>query len=128
LKFTTQKIPIIIKTVIITTIKYGLQIFFFWSDRNWRIKFFDCPWYYAGQKILAVIVCQFKKKICNPYFIVIMITVLIMNVIFWVVNFKTQNYFVISTTQNVYLRLSMYDCSNFVYSCRIFGISELQTV
>jgi hypothetical protein len=21
-----------------------------------------------------------------------------------------------------------YDCSNFVYSCRIFGISELQTV
>jgi hypothetical protein len=27
-----------------------------------------------------------------------------MNVIFWVVNFKTQNYFVISTTQNVYLR------------------------
>jgi hypothetical protein len=60
--------------------------------------------------------------------IVIMITVLITNVIFWVVNFKTQNYFVISTTQNVYLRLSMYDCSNFVYSCRIFGISELQTV
>jgi hypothetical protein len=84
--------------------------------------------YYAGQKILAVIVCQFKKKICNPYFIVIMITVLIMNVIFWVVNFKTQNYFVISTTQNVYLRLSMYDSSNFVHSCRIFGMSELQTV
>jgi hypothetical protein len=55
-----------------------------------------------------------------------MITVLIMNVIFWVVNFKTQNYFVISTTQNVYLRLSMYDCSNFVHSCRIFGISELK--
>jgi hypothetical protein len=26
------------------------------------------------------------------------------------------------------LRLSMYDCSNFVYSCRIFGISEIQTV
>jgi hypothetical protein len=57
-----------------------------------------------------------------------MIIVLIMNVIFWVVNFKTQNYFVISTTQDVYLRLSMYDCSNFVYSCRSFGISELQTV
>jgi hypothetical protein len=56
-----------------------------------------------------------------------MITVLIMNVIFWVVNFKTQNYFVISTIQNVYLRLSMYYCSNFVYSCRTFGISELQT-
>jgi hypothetical protein len=69
-----------------------------------------------------------KKKNCNPYFIVIMITVLIMNVIFWVVNFKTQNYFVISTTQNVYLRLFMYDCSNFVHSCGIFGISELQTV
>jgi hypothetical protein len=49
-----------------------------------------------------------KKKMCNPYFIVIIFTVLIMNVIFWVVNFKTQNYFVISTTQNVYLRLSMY--------------------
>jgi hypothetical protein len=71
---------------------------------------------------------NYKKKNCNPYFIVIMITVLIMNVIFWVVNFKTQNYFVISTTQNVYLRLFMYDCSNFVHSCRIFGISELQTV
>jgi hypothetical protein len=86
--------------------------------------------YYGGrQKILAVIVCQLKKKYnCNPYFIVIMITVLIMNVIFWVVNFKTQNYFVISTTQKVYLRLSMYDCSNFVHSYRIFGISELQTV
>jgi hypothetical protein len=69
-----------------------------------------------------------KKYNCNPYFIVIMITVLIMNVIFWVVNFKTQNYFVISTTQKVYLRLSMYDCSNFVHSYRIFGISELQTV
>jgi preprotein translocase subunit SecE len=39
---------------------------------------------------LAVIVCQCKKTNCNPYFIVIMITVLIMNVIFWVVNFKTQ--------------------------------------
>jgi hypothetical protein len=56
-----------------------------------------------------------KKKICNPYFIVFMITILIINVIFWVVNFKTQNYFVFSTIQNVYLRLSMYDCSNFVY-------------
>jgi hypothetical protein len=82
--------------------------------------------YYAGQKILAVIVSQFKKKICNPYFIVIMITVLIMNVIFWVVNFKTQNYFVISTTQNVYLTLSMYDCSNFVYSCRMSDVGFLE--
>jgi hypothetical protein len=99
------------------------------SSRKLLAYFFCIRLYYAGQKILAVIVCQFKKKkICNPYFIVIMITVLIMNVIFWVVNFKTQNYFVISTTQNVYLRLSMYDCSNFVYSCRIFGISELETV
>jgi hypothetical protein len=34
-----------------------------------------------------------KKKNCNPYFIIIIITVLIMNVIFLVVNFKTQNYF-----------------------------------
>jgi hypothetical protein len=59
-----------------------------------------------------------------------MITVLIMKliIIFWVVNFKTQNYFVISPTQNVYLRLSMSACSNFDHSCRIFGISELQTV
>jgi hypothetical protein len=71
--------------------------------------------YYAGQKILAVIDCQFKKNNCNLYLFVIMITVLIMNVIFWVVNFKTQNYFVIYTTQNIYLRLSMYDCSNFVH-------------
>jgi hypothetical protein len=51
--------------------------------------------YYAGQKILAVIVCHFKKSNCNPYFIVIMITVLIINDIFWVVNFQTRNYFVI---------------------------------
>jgi hypothetical protein len=36
-----------------------------------------------------------KKKNCNPYFSVIMITVLIMN-------------YVISTIRNVYLRLSMY--------------------
>jgi hypothetical protein len=78
-----------------------------------------------GRHCLSI---QKKKKNCNPYFIVIMITVLIMNVIFWVVNFKIQNYFVISITQDVYLRLSMYDCSNFVHSCRIFGISELQTV
>jgi hypothetical protein len=53
--------------------------------------------YYAGQKILAVIVCHFKKSNCNPYFVVIMLTVLIMNVIFWVVNFKTRNYLVIFT-------------------------------
>jgi dipeptide/tripeptide permease len=65
--------------------------------------------------MLAVIDCQFKKNNCNPYLIVIMIIVLIMNVIFWVVNFKIQNYFAIYTTQNVYLRLSMYDCSNFVH-------------
>jgi hypothetical protein len=44
--------------------------------------------------MLAVIMSIQKKK-CNPYFIVIMITVLIMNVIFWMVNFKTRNYFVI---------------------------------
>jgi hypothetical protein len=79
---------------------------------------------------MVMVLCRPQNfgRHCNPYFNVIMITVLIMNVIFWVVNFKTQNYFVISSTQNVYLRLSMYDCSNFVHSCRIFGISELQTV
>jgi hypothetical protein len=88
-------------------------------DDKVRITFFfNCP-------SLSV---NSKKNNCNPYFIVIMITVLIMNVIFRVVNFKTQNYFFISTTQNVCLRLSRYDCSNFVHSCRIFGISELQTV
>jgi uncharacterized membrane protein len=81
-----------------------------------------------AKKFWASLSVNSKKKNCNSYFIVIMITVLIMNVIFWVVNFNTQNYFVISTTQNVYLRLFMYDCSNFVYLCRIFGISELQTV
>jgi hypothetical protein len=46
-------------------------------------------------KILAVNFCPFKKKNCKPYFIVIMITVLDMISIFWVVNFKTRNYFVI---------------------------------
>jgi hypothetical protein len=30
--------------------------------------------YYAGQKFLAIIVCQFKKKNSNPYFIVIVIS------------------------------------------------------
>jgi preprotein translocase subunit SecE len=49
--------------------------------------------YYAGQKILAVIVCQLKKKTCNPYFIVIMITVLIMNVIFWSGKFQNSKLF-----------------------------------
>jgi hypothetical protein len=29
--------------------------------------------------------------------------------------------------QVIYVRL-LHDCSNFVYSCRFFGISELQTV
>jgi t-SNARE complex subunit (syntaxin) len=62
----------------------------------------------ADKKFWPSLSVNSKKKNCNPYFIVIMITVLIMNAIFWVVNFKTQNYFVISTRQNVYLRLSMY--------------------
>jgi hypothetical protein len=72
--------------------------------------------YYGGQKILAT-----SKTICKPYFIVIMITVLIMIGIFWVVNFKTRNYFVILYYTDVYLRLSMYCCgqiklgSNFFY-------------
>jgi preprotein translocase subunit SecE len=57
-----------------------------------------------------------------------MVTVLIMNVIFWVVNFKTQNYFVISTTQNVYLRLSTYYCSNFVYSCQFKLIVKMTRI
>jgi hypothetical protein len=51
-----------------------------------------------------------------------MITVLIMIGIFWVVNFKTRNYFVIFTER---LPKVMYDCSNFVHSCWIFGKSEL---
>jgi hypothetical protein len=41
-------------------------------------------------------------------------TVLIMIGIFWVLNFKTRHYFFIFYYTNVYLRLSMYDCSNFV--------------
>jgi preprotein translocase subunit SecE len=68
---------------------------------------------HAGQKILVVIFRHFKKKYvcnCNPYFIVIMITVLIMIGIFWVVNFKTRNYFVIfyyteRLSQVTYVRL-----------------------
>jgi hypothetical protein len=44
-----------------------------------------------------------------------MITVLIMIGIFWVVNFKTRNYFAIFYYTDVYLRLSMYDCSDFVH-------------
>jgi preprotein translocase subunit SecE len=57
----------------------------------------------ADKKFWPSLSVNSKKNNCNPYFIVIMITVLIMNVIFWVINFKTQNYFVISTTQKVYL-------------------------
>jgi preprotein translocase subunit SecE len=68
---------------------------------------------HAGQKILVVIFRHFKKKYvcnCNPYFIVVMITVLIMIGIFWVVNFKTRNYFVIfyyteRLSQVTYVRL-----------------------
>jgi hypothetical protein len=54
-----------------------------------------------------------------------MITVLIKIDNFWVVNLKIRNYFVIFYYTNVYFRLFMYDYSNFVHSCRIFGISEL---
>jgi hypothetical protein len=92
---------------------------FFEMPKFDRSKFFVRRSYNGGQKFLAVNFSLQKKKNCKPYFIVTMITVLIMNVIFWVVNFKTRNYFVISTTQNVYLRLSMYDSSNVVHSCRI---------
>jgi preprotein translocase subunit SecE len=67
-------------------------------------NFFAGPCTMADKKFWPSLSVNSKKN-CNPYFIVIMITVLIMNVIFWVVNFKTQNYFVISTAQNVYLRL-----------------------
>jgi hypothetical protein len=76
----------------------------------------------------SISVTSKKKKNRKPYFIVVMITVLIMIGIFWVVNFKTRNYFVIFYYTDVYLRLSMYDCSNFVHLRRIFGISELYTV
>jgi hypothetical protein len=62
--------------------------------------------YYDGQKILAVNLGHFKKKF-KPYFIVTMITVLIMIDIFWLVNFKTRNYFVIFYYTDVYLRLSI---------------------
>jgi hypothetical protein len=126
--------------------KYVFVSFFFGRASNWASSLLAVT--NNNNKIIGASTCNMKerkavlcrpknfgrhclsiqKKNCNRYFIVIMITILITNVIFWVVNFKTQNYFVISTTQNVYLRLSMYNCSNFVYSCRIFGISELQTV
>jgi hypothetical protein len=66
--------------------------------------------YYAGQKILAVIVCQFKKKNCNPYFIVIMITVLIMNVTFLGGKFQNSKlfchfYYTEHLPQVIYVRL-----------------------
>jgi hypothetical protein len=81
--------------------------------------------YYGGQKILDVNF-SLQKKNYKPYFLVTMITILIMIGIFWVVNFKTRNYFVSFYDTDVYLRLSnMYDCSNFVHSRRIFGISVL---
>jgi hypothetical protein len=59
-----------------------------------------------------------KKKKYNPYFIVIMITVLIMNVIFWVVNFKTQNYFVISTTYTERLPQVIYSEIFLINNCQ----------
>jgi hypothetical protein len=86
---------------------------------------FNLPQYYGDQKILAVNFCHFKRKICKPYFIFTMITVLIMIGHFWLVNFKIRNYFVIYYT-DVYLRLLfMYDYSNFVHSYRVLGISDL---
>jgi hypothetical protein len=54
-----------------------------------------------------------------------MITVLIMNVIFWVVNFKTQSYFVIFLLHRTFT--SGYLCT-IALILLIFGISELQTV
>jgi preprotein translocase subunit SecE len=50
---------------------------------------------YINVKIVTAKIFCHLKKMCKPYFIVIMITVLIMIGIFWVVNFKTRNYFVI---------------------------------
>jgi hydrogenase-4 membrane subunit HyfE len=66
--------------------------------------------YHAGQKILPVIVCQLKKKKkFHLYFIVIMITVLIMNVIFWVVNQNStllcHLYYTERLPQVIYVRL-----------------------
>jgi hypothetical protein len=52
--------------------------------------------YYAGQNFLAVIVCQLKKKMYSVLYYHHDYR-LDYEVIFWVVNFKTQNYFVISS-------------------------------
>jgi hypothetical protein len=78
-----KKKKIVIRTLLSSWLPSWLRTLFYYSREV----------YYAGQKILAVIMSIKKKK--N---VIIMMNVLIMNVIFWVVNFKTQNYFVISTT------------------------------
>jgi hypothetical protein len=58
-----------------------------------------------------------KKNICNPYFIVIHHDY----------RLDYERYFLDSKFQNLKLFCHFYhDCSNFVHSCRIFGISELQ--
>jgi hypothetical protein len=53
--------------------------------------------YYGGQKNVSSQFRLFKKKNCKPYFIVIMITVLIIIGIFWVV--KLEIILSFSTTQ-----------------------------
>jgi hypothetical protein len=65
--------------------------------------------------------CHFKKNEIHTYLIVIMITGLIMVGIFWVVNFKTRNYFSIFCTQNVYLRLSMYNGGQKISSATVIS-------
>jgi hypothetical protein len=78
--------------------------------------------YHAGQKNFAVILSfQKKMKPIHTYLIVIMITGLIMVGIFWVVNFKTRNYFSIFCTQNVYLRLSMYNGGQKISSATVIS-------
>jgi hypothetical protein len=65
--------------------------------------------------------CHFKKNEIHTYLIVIMITGLIMVGIFWVVNFKTRNYFSIFCTQNVYLGLSMYNGGQKISSATVIS-------
>jgi hypothetical protein len=79
-----------------TVIKYSGFLLLFQIQVNHLFT-----WYYGGQKILTVSFCHFKKKNCKPYFIVIMIIVLIIIGTFWVVNFKTRNYFVIFSYTDV---------------------------
>jgi hypothetical protein len=109
--FTLYRSPLLIGNQLITFKKYYRYTMYYYATMR--------------PKILAVILL-FQKKNSNPYFIVIMITVLILIGIFWVVNFKTIIHFLLHRT----FTSGYYLCTTalMLFIHRIFGTSELYTI